>query len=149
MINQKIENTPGQLPKVTFTAKELYDQAEHLCQMIPHWKSEKQNPIFQYIPESQRPFKKTGEEFFGNETSTMSTREAKLLNLSNRRKSELILCTTMALKNRKASPQSKIKERHGFVTAAKVPDCMDEKKRIAYDQMLGFNLKTRKQEMLS
>ena len=117
--------------------------------MIPHWKSEKQNPIFQYIPESQRPFKKTGEEFYGNETSNISNREAKLISLSKRRKSEIILCATMALKNRVASPQTKIKERHGFVTAAKVPDCTDEKKRIAYDQMLGFNLKTRKREMMS
>ena len=32
-------------PKFTFESKELYGQAQELCQMIPHWEGEAGNPI--------------------------------------------------------------------------------------------------------
>ena len=37
----------------------------------------------------------------------------------------------MALQTRKMSPQSKIRERNGFVTATRVPDCFEDKAALA------------------
>ena len=44
-------------PKVTFAAKEVYNQIKHLGQKIPHWTSERENPINQFIPSQEQPFK--------------------------------------------------------------------------------------------
>ena len=54
-INGKV--IKSDMPKVTFESKELYSQAQNLCQMIPHWSKDSENPIYQYVPESERPFK--------------------------------------------------------------------------------------------
>lgn len=37
----------------------------------------------------------------------------------------------MALKTRKLSPESKIRQRKGFVTATRVPDCFEDKSSLA------------------
>ena len=42
-----------------------------------------------------------------------------------------MLAATMSLKTRKMSPQSKIRERKGFVTASRVPDCFEDKANLA------------------
>jgi hypothetical protein len=46
----------------------------------------------------------------------------------------------MSLKKRITSPQTKIRERKGFVTATMVPDCFADKNRKAIDEM---NTKTK------
>ena len=56
VVNGKVTKVKGQNPKFTFESRELYDQAQHLCQMIPHWNKESDNPIYQYVCESERPF---------------------------------------------------------------------------------------------
>lgn len=56
----------------------------------------------------------------------LSKRDQRLLNLSKREKTPLMLAATMALGNR-VQPQDKIKERSGFVTATVVPDCFKDK----------------------
>lgn len=43
--------------KVTFDCKEFYNQAAYLCQQIPYWKAHKENPIYQFIPTTEQPFK--------------------------------------------------------------------------------------------
>jgi len=43
-------------PKVTFTSKEMFEEANKLCQQIPHWKSERENPIHHFVPTNERPF---------------------------------------------------------------------------------------------
>ena len=45
IINQKVQKQDGQL-KFTFETQELYEQADHLCQQIPHWKTDNENPIY-------------------------------------------------------------------------------------------------------
>lgn len=55
-INDKIVMSDNAPPKFTFSSKEMYEQASHLCQQIPHWQSDHENPIYQYIPEAERPF---------------------------------------------------------------------------------------------
>lgn len=61
-INQYIKaDQETSVKKVTFESKELFSQASHLCQQIPHWKTDSDNPIFKYVPESERPFKPTKE----------------------------------------------------------------------------------------
>lgn len=44
------------MPKVTFESKEFYNQATYLSSHIPYWTSDKENPIFQYVPTTERPF---------------------------------------------------------------------------------------------
>lgn len=58
-VNGKVQKELAEMPKVTFESKELYSQAQSLCQMIPHWTKDSENPIYQYVPESERPFKNT------------------------------------------------------------------------------------------
>jgi len=48
----------------------------------------------------------------------------------------------MALKQRVISPQSKIRERKGFVTATMVPDVFADKNRKAIDEKNTINKKT-------
>jgi len=43
-------------PKVTFTSKEMFEEAHKLCQQIPHWKGEHENPIHYFVPVNERPF---------------------------------------------------------------------------------------------
>ena len=50
-----MDAAPAQ-PKVTFTSKEMFEEANKLCQQIPHWKSERENPIHHFVPTNERPF---------------------------------------------------------------------------------------------
>ena len=89
------------MPKVKFDTKELYEHAHHLCQQIPHWKKDSDNPIFQYICESEKPFKNTGDDFFGDTQNTEPMRVTKLRNLSMRgSKAPLQLAATLSLMKR-------------------------------------------------
>ena len=124
---EKSVNSKVNHGKFTFQSKELYEQAHHLCQQIPHWKTDEENPIFQYVPTSERPFKSSADDFFVSEKSTKSVRELRLSALNQKNTSSLKLAGTMALKAREKSPQTKIRERNGFVTATRVPDCFEDK----------------------
>ena len=46
-----------------------------------------------------------------------------------------MLAGTMTLNQRQKSPQTKIRERNGFVTATMVPDCGLDKLRLARREM--------------
>jgi hypothetical protein len=43
-------------PKVTFEAKELFEQAQLFTQKVPYWKKNSEHPVYQYVPVSERPF---------------------------------------------------------------------------------------------
>lgn len=43
---EKSVNSKVNHGKFTFQSKELYEQAHHLCQQIPHWQTDEGNPIF-------------------------------------------------------------------------------------------------------
>lgn len=116
--------------------------------MIPHWVGEHDNPIHQYVPESERPFQKTANDFFeASKADQGATREQRLLNLSRKRGS-LSLAGTMSLQKREHSPESKIRMRNGFVNTVVMPDCFHEKVRTAIDNKYAFNTTTRKKELL-
>lgn len=57
LINGRLERStqksPNGFPSVTFEAKELFDQANFLSQVVPNWKTDKENPIFKYVPTSE------------------------------------------------------------------------------------------------
>ena len=86
------------------------------------------------MPLAERPFKNTGDEFFNQKQSEGSLRETRLLNLSTKKKS-LMLAGTMTLNQRQKSPQTRIRERNGFVTATMVPDVSLDKQRLARKNM--------------
>ena len=54
----------------------------------------------------------------------------------------------MSLNKREFSPESKLRQRHGFVSATVVPDCFAEKNKTAIDNKYSFNLHTKKQELI-
>lgn len=69
-------------------------------------------------------------------------RESRLRNLSMRNsKAPLQLAATMALSKRTASPQSRIRERAGFVTATRVPDVFADKCKKGVDDMTVYSKK--------
>ena len=118
------------MPKVTFEAKEFFQQATVLSQVIPHWQSPKDNPIYQYVPTTERPFTNDSDALFNvalqQKLMQMSVREQKLAELTGKERT-LQLAGTMALYNRKSSPWEVMQERQGFVTKFKVPTILDTK----------------------
>ena len=46
--------------------------------MIPHWKTPQENPIHQYVPESERPFKTSSLDFINNPVDKKEERIDKL-----------------------------------------------------------------------
>lgn len=56
-INQRISMTNEQLPRVTFNAKEMYNEAHSLCQKIPTWSGQSKNPINHFVPSQEQAFK--------------------------------------------------------------------------------------------
>lgn len=146
IVNDKVVKTNG-IPKFTFETQELYQQADHLSQQIPHWKSDNENPIHQYIPLNKRPFK-TSTDFNGS--GEISMRESKLMSLSQNRFNQrnLMLAGTMQLNKRTVSPQTKIKERNGFLAGQRMPDCFQAKKEHANEKLFGFDLRSKTKEKL-
>lgn len=115
--------------------------------MIPHWHTPAENPIHQYVPESERPFKTSAMDFMGTQVDKNEERVTRLLALSKPRNS-LSLAGTMSLQKREHSPESKMRQRHGFVSAAVVPDCFAEKNRTAVDNKYSYNIQQKKKELI-
>ena len=70
MINEKLldlTGSPNQYPSVTFQSKELYDQANFLTQVVPNWRTDKENPIFKYVTTVEQPFQNESELLFNDE----------------------------------------------------------------------------------
>eukprot|EP00347_Sterkiella_histriomuscorum_P011430 403372486 len=132
---QQSESVPNNYPKVTFESKEFYNQSKILSSVIPHWKNEKENPIYQYVPTTERPFTNDSDALFNTQLQqkimTQSMREQRLHELQQKERT-LQLAGTMALKNRKTSPWKVMKERQGFVTKFKVPTILDQKTDAAF-----------------
>jgi hypothetical protein len=61
----------------------------------------------------------------------------------------LRLAGTIALNMRQMSPQSKIRERKGFVTATRVPDNFDYKNDKAIDEMYKVTKKTGEKTLIT
>jgi hypothetical protein len=104
IVNQKVVRHQDQ-PKFTFETQELYEQADYLCQRIPHWKTERENPIYNYIPKSMRNWQKN--DF--NDDNKPSEKEQRLGALTTRNKSQLMLAATLSLNKRTVSPQTRIR----------------------------------------
>ena len=128
---------------MTFESQEFFEQANALCRQKPHWRSEKEHPINQYVPVSERPFKSSEEEnkMFGEQPG-LSIREEKLQSIAGRDRSKMLLAGTLALQRRVASPEERIKQRMGFVTAARVPDVFEDKKARAISHYNQIDPKT-------
>jgi len=89
LINNRLEGSanksPNGYPSVTFEARELFDQANFLSQVVPNWKTDKENPIYKYVPTSEQPFRNESDSFFNEELQnkyhTQSLREQRLTDL--------------------------------------------------------------------
>jgi len=91
-------------PRFTFETKEYYEQVHNLCQKIPHWKSDAENPIHHYIPLSQKQYLSSSVDFAdirgdNKENPLWLSRDQRLLDLSKPR-GQLALAGTMALRRR-------------------------------------------------
>jgi hypothetical protein len=75
--------------------------------------------------------------------SASAYRMQRLMNMSNKTSNRTLqLAGTMSLKSRVKSPQSRIRERKGFVTATMVPDVFADKNRKAIDEKNTVDKKT-------
>lgn len=76
------EVTENGYPKMTFESKEFFNQANFLSQHIPYWTTDKENPIYQYVPTTERPFTNDSELMFDvtyqNKLMAQSLREQRL-----------------------------------------------------------------------
>ena len=77
--------------------------------MVPNWKTDKENPIFKYVPTNEQPFTNDSAILFNddlhNKLASQSIREGRLMDLVGKdRSSGLLLAGTIALKNAKTSP---------------------------------------------
>lgn len=107
-----------------------------MSQVVPNWKTDKENPIYKYVPTTEQPFNNDSDVLFNSELhaklASQSIREQKLLDLVGKdRSSGLLLAGTIALKNAKTSPWQIMKEREGFVTKFHVPTILDTKTSMA------------------
>lgn len=59
-----------------------------------------------------------------------------------------MLAGTMMLNKRTVSPQTKIKERNGFLAGQRMPDTFQAKKEHAIDKLYGFDLRSKTKEKL-
>ena len=123
----------GKVPTFTFDAKEMYQESLRLCEQKPSWNNERDNPINTFMTTSEKPkIASISDLFGGTSKSSLSAREERIMGLKGHgRKHSLQLAATIALKNRKMSPQSKIRQRKGFVTATRVPDVIEDKLGLA------------------
>lgn len=100
LINARFAKSENGFPKVTFESKEFFNQANHLSQHVPYWSSDKENPIYQYVPTSERPFTNDSELLFDTNLQSkmmaQSLREQKLSELQGKERT-LQLAGTMAM----------------------------------------------------
>lgn len=90
-INARIQPgavTENGYPKVTFECKEFFNQANFLSQHIPYWTQNKDNPIYQYVPTTERPFTNDSDLLFDtnlqNKLMAQSMREQRLTELQTK-----------------------------------------------------------------
>lgn len=123
--NDATMSSHDEMPKVTFSAKETYEEVQKLSQKIPIWNKPAQNPINNFIPYDEKPVKPMQVED-ENHIAKEKHRLQRLTSLQGKDRS-LMLAGTMALKNRPCSPLSKLKETRGMVTLKTVPDLFEQR----------------------
>lgn len=119
-------------PKVSFGAQQVFNEVVSLSAKVPTWTGNKQNPINQFVPESEQPYKTVSDEFL-NEQEKRDVRNTKLSSISGKDRT-LQLAGTMALKTRKMSPISKLRETRGIVTIKRVPDVTESKIALSQNE---------------
>lgn len=135
------------MPKVTFAAKETYQEVQNLSQKIPIWDKAAQNPINNFIPYDEKPVKPMKAEDEGYQARE-AARLQRLTSLQGKERS-LQLAGTMALSKRPCSPLSKLKETRGMVTLKTVPDLFEQRNsyaKVEY-QKLGYKYEAPKQHV--
>jgi len=99
---------------------------------VPTWTGNKQNPINQFVPNVEQPYKTVSEETLASK-AVREHRNAKLSTIAGKDRT-LQLAGTMALKTRKMSPISKLRETRGIVTIKRVPDVTERKVALAHGE---------------
>lgn len=110
------------MPKITFAAKEVYEQVKSLGYKIPHWQSERDNPINQFIPSDEQAFKPRPDP------SKLIADQKRLMRYSSLQGKDrsLQLCVSAAVPaKRPQSPFSKLRETRGIASVKRVPDNFD------------------------
>ena len=129
----------GGFPKVTFAAQQMFNEADNLSKKVPTWTTQAENPINVFVPDAEQSYKSATEAVL-REHARRTDRSIKLSTLAGKERT-LQLAGTMALKTRKCSPLSKLRETRGMVTVKRVPDiheqknslCQVEEKKTTYE----------------
>ena len=70
-------------PKVSFSAQQVFNEVVSLSAKVPTWQGNKQNPINQFVPESEQPYKTVSDEFL-TEQEKREARNTKLASISGK-----------------------------------------------------------------
>lgn len=118
----------------------MFEEAYSLSKKIPFWKTQKENPINYYVPQSEQPFKKTNDDGFD---FNVTHRSKRLSSIAAGQERPLMLAATEALKNRPLSPLSKLKETRGFITVKRVQDNFETRNALCQKEVPNakFNYK--------
>jgi hypothetical protein len=73
-------------PKVSFVAKEMFEQANQLCSQIPHWNGDKENPIHYFVPTDEKPYPDPDTDEKIMEDMSRTEREFKLSSMQGRKR---------------------------------------------------------------
>ena len=123
--NPNISAGTKKYPKVSFASQQVFNEVVSLSAKVPTWTGNKSNPINQFVPQAEQPHQTVSEEFLKNQ-SMREARNTKLSSIAGKERT-LQLAGTMALKTRKMSPISKLRETRGIVTIKRVPDVTETK----------------------
>lgn len=107
----------------------MFNEVCNLSAKVPTWTRNDQNPINQFVPNAEQSYKTVSEEALMTQ-SLREHRSTKLSTLAGKERT-LQLAGTMALKSRKMSPISKLRETRGIVTIKRVPDVFESKLDLA------------------
>lgn len=116
-------------PKVTFAAQQMFNEVVDLSAKVPTWTENAQNPINQFVPAAEQAYRSVEESVLQAE-ALKETRNTKLSSIAGKDRT-LQLAGTMALKNRKMSPISKLRETRGMITIKRVPDVNERKVELS------------------
>jgi len=64
----------------------MFEQAHQLCQQIPHWNGDKENPIHYYVPADERPYPDPESDDKINESLRRTEREFKLFDMQGKKR---------------------------------------------------------------
>lgn len=105
----------------------MYNEAHNLCQKIPTWTQQTQNPINHFVPTQEQAFKPREDV---SKAIADNERMMRYTQLAGKDRT-LMLAGTQALNKREMSPHSKLRQTRGIATTKRVADNYEVRNSLA------------------